>query len=214
MSSKRGSPSEGVVLPLSFTGDDVALVAALKLDHPGAKAALFHRYVRRIERIVTHVLGFDPELSDILQEIFARALASIHTLRDPSALQPWLSRLAALTARKVLRSRSRRAWLRRFRDDEEEALYEPMTPGPDLENRLALRAVYRILAELPTDERLVFALRFIDGMDLMELAYACDVSVSTVKRRLRRAERRFVSVAKRYPVLADWLKGGSRWKDR
>jgi RNA polymerase sigma-70 factor (ECF subfamily) len=203
-----------VVLPLAFTGDDVALVAALKVNHPGAKTALFHRYARLIERIVTHVLGFDHELSDILQEIFAKALASIHSLRDPSALHPWLSRVAALTARKVLRTRSRRAWLRRFTDAEEEALYEPITPGPDYENRVALRAVYKILESLPTDERVAFALRFIDGMQLMEVAYACEISIATVKRRLQRAERRFLAAAREQPVLAEWLKGGSRWQDQ
>src|SRR5215471_241247 len=212
LSSKRGGHPAGVVLPLAFTGDDVALVAALKLNHPGAKAALFHRYARQVERIVTHVLGFDHELSDILQEIFARALSSIQSLRDPSALNPWLSRLAALTARKVLRTRSRRSWLRRFTDAEEEAQYEPITPGPDYEGRVALRAVYEILADLPTDERIAFALRFIDGMQLLEVSYACQVSIATVKRRLQRAERRFLAAAREQPVLAEWLKGGSRWQ--
>jgi RNA polymerase sigma-70 factor (ECF subfamily) len=210
---KGGGQPEGVVLPLSFTGDDAALVAALKVNHPGAKAALFHRYIRLVERIVTHVLGFDPELSDILQEVFTRALGSIHLLRDPSALQPWLSRLTTLTARRILRSRSRRSWLRRFTDAEEEAQYEPVTAGPDLEHRLALRAVYQLLQALPTDERIAFALRFIDGMELIEISFACKVSVSTVKRRLQRAERRFLAGARRQPVLAEWLEGGSRWQD-
>lgn len=214
VSSKRSGDRAGVVLPLAFTGDDVALVGALKVNHPGAKAALFHRYARLVERIITHVLGFDPELSDILQEIFARALASIGSLRDPSALHPWLSRLATLTARKVLRTRSRHAWLRRFTDGDEEALYEPVTPGPDYEGRVALRAVYKILEGLPTDERIAFALRFIDGMQLMEIAYACGVSIATVKRRVQRAETRFLVAAREQPVLAEWLKGGSRWPDK
>lgn len=214
VSSKRADHSERVVVPLAFTGDEYALVAALKINHPGAKAALFHRYIRLVERIVTHVLGFDPELPDILQEIFAKALASIHSLRDPGSLQPWLSRLATLTARKVLRSRSRRAWLRRFADAEEEALYEPAAAAPEVEHRQAVRAVYEILERLPTDERIAFALRFVDGMELIEVSSATGVSISTVKRRLRRAERRFLAAARHYPVLADWLKGGSRWQDR
>jgi RNA polymerase sigma-70 factor (ECF subfamily) len=201
-----------VVLPLAFTGDDVALVAALKINHPGAKAAFFHRYASLVERIVTHVLGFDHELSDIIQEIFTRALGSIHSLRNPDALHPWLARLAALTARKILRTRSRRAWLRRFTDAEEEALYEPITPGPDYENRVALRAVYKILESLPANERVAFALRFIDGMQLMEVAYACEVSIATVKRRIQRAEGRFLAAAREQPVLTEWLKGGSRWQ--
>jgi RNA polymerase sigma-70 factor (ECF subfamily) len=194
----RRSP-EGVVLPLAFTGDEAALVDALRSDHPGAKAAFFQRYVRYVERIITHVIGFDPELADILQEVFVGALASIHSLEDPSALQPWLRSVAARTTRKVLRGRSRRRWLRRFVDSAEEERYEPVFTGVDVEARLAVQAVYTVLADLPTDDRIAFALRFIDGMELTEVADACRVSLNTIKRRLTRAERRFVSKARRYP---------------
>jgi len=212
LTSKKQPP--GVVVPLAFSGDEVALVAALRADHPGAKAALFQRYVKLVERIVTHVLGADVELADILQEIFTGALGSIHGLKDPTALEAWLSRVATFTARKVLRSRSRRSWLRRFTDSEEEERYEPTFAGPDVEGRQAVRAVYAVLSKLSADERIAFALRFIDGMELVEVAYACNISLSSVKRRLRRAELRFVAVARTQPALADWLKEGTRWHAR
>ncbi len=202
------------MLPLGFAGDDLALVDALRANHPGAKAALFQRHVGWVERLITHVIGFDAELADILQEVFTRALASIHSLKDPSALQAWLGRVATHTARKVLRTRMRRAWLRRFVDSAEEERYEPAAIAFAPEARQALRAVYRVLDVLPTDERIAFALRFVDGMDLTEVAAACDVSLATIKRRLVRSERRFVAVAARYPELTPWLEGGARWRDR
>ncbi len=209
----RRSPA-GVVLPLAFTGDEVALVEGLRANHPGAKAAFFQRYVKLVERIITHVIGFDSELADILQEVFTGALASIHTLQDPSALQPWLCRVATLTARKVLRGRSRRAWLRRFVDSEDEERHEPVTQGVDVEARRAVRTVYTVLGGMPTDERLAFALRFIDGMELTEVAASCHVSLATIKRRLARAERRFLVVARKHPELTQWIEGGSRWQDQ
>jgi RNA polymerase sigma-70 factor (ECF subfamily) len=211
--SRAAHKAEGVVLPLGFAGDDLALVEALRANHPGAKAALFQRHVGWVERIITHVIGFDPELADILQEVFARALASIHSLKDPSALEPWLGRVATHTARKVLRTRTRRAWLRRFVDSAEEERYEPAAIAFAPEARQALRAVYRVLDVLPTDERIAFALRFVDGMELTEVAAACDVSLATIKRRLVRSEKRFVTVAARYPELKPWLEGGARWRD-
>jgi RNA polymerase sigma-70 factor (ECF subfamily) len=208
----RRSP-EGVVLPIAFAGDEVALVEALRVNHPGAKAAFFQRHVKFVERIITHVIGFDAELADILQEVFVSALASIHTLQDPYALQPWLARVATLTARKVLRGRSRRAWIRRFVDSAEEDRYEPVTSGADVEGRRAMRAVYAVLSALSADERIAFALRFIDGMELTEVATTCHVSLATVKRRLARAERRFLAIARNYPELTQWIDGGSRWQD-
>ena len=200
-------------MPLAFTGDQVALVEALRANHPGAKAAFFQRYVKLVERIITHVLGFDAELPDVLQDVFAAALSSIHSLNDPLALEAWLASVAALTARKVLRSRSRRSWLRRFTDTAEDDQYEPAAPGVDVEGRRALRGVYSALSKLPTDERIAFALRFIDGMELTEVAAACHVSLATIKRRLGRAERRFLANARNHPELAVWI-GGSRWQGR
>ncbi len=200
-------------MPLAFTGDQVALVEALRANHPGAKAAFFQRYVKLVERLITHVLGFDAELPDVLQDVFAAALSSIHSLNDPLALEAWLASVAALTARKVLRSRSRRSWLRRFTDTAEDDQYEPAAPGVDVEGRRALRGVYSALSKLPTDERIAFALRFIDGMELTEVAAACHVSLATIKRRLGRAERRFLANARNHPELAVWI-GGSRWQGR
>src|SRR6185503_19301657 len=115
------SKLEGVVVPMAFSGDDAALVVALRDHHPGAKAAFFQRYAPYVERVITRVIGYDRELADILQETFLNALASLHTLKDTRAFRPWLAQVTTLTARKVLRTRSRRRWLRLFVDADDEA---------------------------------------------------------------------------------------------
>jgi RNA polymerase sigma-70 factor (ECF subfamily) len=76
---------------------------------------------------------------------------------------------------------------------------------PELDE--AVRATYRVLAALPVDERIPFALRFIEGMELTEVARACDVSLATVKRRLTSAQKKFAKIASTYPELSDWVKG-------
>lgn len=217
---RRGSQPDvaeqtaGTVLPLSFAGDERRLVEALRAGHPGAKAAFFRRYVSRVERIITHVLGYDRELSDILQDVFVSALGSLHTLRDPAALDAWLVQVATRTARKVLRTRTRRSWLRLFSDSEEETRWEPASRAAEAENARAVQAVYALLDRLPTEERIIFALRFIEGMELTETAAASGVSLATVKRKLKRAEQRFAAAASKHPALAEWVEGGSRWQDR
>ena len=194
-------------------GDDVALVKALKGNHPGARATLFDRYIDHVERVVYHVLGVDSEAKDVVHDVFVNAFASIHGLSDPLALKAWLSRVAALTARKVLRTRSRRSWLRLFVDTAQEVRYEPWSIGVNPEDLETVRETYALLAQMPVDERLVFTLRFVDGMELNEVGEACGVSLATVKRRLRKAVDRFTRMATRRPVLAEQLKGGSRWQD-
>jgi RNA polymerase sigma-70 factor (ECF subfamily) len=205
---------EGVVLPLGFSGDDAALLAALREHHPGAKAAFFHRHATYVERVITRVIGFDGELSDIVQDVFLNALSSLHTLKNAGALRPWLAQVATLTARKVLRTRSRRRWLRLFVDHEDEKSAERVTSDTDLATLRALAAVYAVLEELPADEHIAFALRYIEGMEIAEVAAACRVSLSTAKRRLQRAERCFIDRAQQRPELGEWLGRGERWKSR
>src|SRR6187549_2325135 len=50
-----------------------------------------------------------------------------------------------------------------------------------------------------------FVMRHVEGIELEELATACRVSLSTIKRRLARAEQRFAAIATRDPVLREWL---------
>jgi RNA polymerase sigma-70 factor (ECF subfamily) len=69
-----------------------------------------------------------------------------------------------------------------------------------------------VLGRLPVDDRIAFSLRFIEGLELTEVARACGVSLNTIKRRLDRAERRFVALAAREPSLREWLDQGARWR--
>ena len=75
------------------------------------------------------------------------------------------------------------------------------------EGSQALHATYRLLSTLQPDEQIAFALRFIDGMELTEVAAACDVSLATIKRRLARAEARFSELARSEPALVEWIGG-------
>jgi len=194
--------------------DDAALVRAVLGGSLEAKATLFSRFAPDVERLITHLIGVDRELADVLQEVFVQALASIGSLRDPNALKPWLLRIATNRARRLLRSRSRRSWLRLFKDDEEEASRELVVAGWDGIARETLHAVYATLSRMPADERIAFALRYIDGMELTEAAAACAVSLATIKRRVRRAEQRFLALAKSHPLLEKWVMEGSRWQTR
>jgi len=137
---------------------------------------LFDRFERRSRGLIVSVLGPDAEIADVLHDVFVNVFGSVHTLRNAGALRFWVDRVTILTVRKVLRSRKRRAWLRLFRTEEEEAMHEPMFEvNPDAQ--AALRAAYSVLDQMPIDERVFFGLRYVDGMELTEVAAACKVSV-------------------------------------
>jgi len=191
---------------LASADDDSELVEALKQGHPEAKRHLFDRFERRSRGLIVSVLGPDAEIADVLHDVFVNVFGSVHTLRNAGALRFWVDRVTILTVRKVLRSRKRRAWLRLFRTEEEEAMHEPMFEvNPDAQ--AALRAAYSVLDQMPIDERVFFGLRYVDGMELTEVAAACKVSLSTAKRRIYQAQAHFAELAHAKPELQKWLEG-------
>jgi RNA polymerase sigma-70 factor (ECF subfamily) len=188
--------------------DNYALIAGIRRGDPAAATALFEQYRGLVQRTLARILGLDSELADAIQETFIRALGSTRLLRDPQALPSWLIRIAIRTASDLIRRRQRRRWLQFFAepqdlvDRQSELAYEA---EPDMEVRQALRVAHAVLCSLPTDERIAFALRRLDGMELTEVALACGCSLATIKRRLARAEKRFLARAEKQQALADYL---------
>ena len=199
-----------IVRTLPGVRDDIALVEGLCAGEPWARAALFERYAPHIERMLRKILGPDQrtELADVLHDVFVQALASLDRLRDPRAVLSWMQAIAAHTAYRTIRARRARRWLHFW---EPRALPEVAAPGIDDDVLDAYRRTYTLLDRLPADERIAFALRYIDGMELAQLAVVCDVSLATIKRRLGRAEQRFTAGARNDAVLRLWLEEGGRW---
>jgi RNA polymerase sigma-70 factor (ECF subfamily) len=200
--------ARGAIIALPLPEGDEALVAALRSRHPAARAALFERHAGHVRRVLVRVLGLDQDVPDLLQDVFVTALATLGKLEDPSALRPWLTSIAVHSARALIRKRSRRRILGFV---EPERLDREPGPSTAPETYEAIRALYGVLDEMPADERIAFALRFVDGMDLYEVADACGVSRATVSRKLQKAERRFAEGAKRSEALREWLGRSARW---
>lgn len=196
----------GVVRQLRVPESDEALVRALRGGKAGAADAFFQRYADQVRRVVTRVMSFDSEIDDIVHDVFLDALRSIDRLKDPDALPMWLTSIALFKARRILRQRKRRSWIRLTAPAE----LDTVPTGGGSEIAEAMHCTYLVLNELPADERIAFALRFIEGMELVELATACRTSVATIRRRLERSQQRFLRKAQRYPVLSARIAGG-RW---
>ena len=204
MTSALGKPHgpSAAVIPLRRADSDEALVAALRSGRPEAGQALVESYGAYVRKILIRVLGPDPEIGDLTQDVFLMALASLSKLSNPRALRGWLAQIAVFHARHHIRYRKQWSILRFFAPAD-----LPCAPAAehDYVASEALRAAYRVLDKLTADERIAFALRFVEGMEVIEVAAACRISLATTKRRLARAEARFVELARLEPSLSEWM---------
>ncbi len=188
---------------------DATLVESLASGDPGAPALLFDAYGKYVERLLVRVLGSDPELEDLLHEVFAQALANIGQLRDPARLKGWLTRMTVFVARGALRRRQRHRWLV-FLPDED--LPPQRAPSSSPEVRDLLERVFAVLARLHPNQRVAFSLRYVEGMTLPEAAEAAGISLATFKRWLKASDRAFLARAKRMDhALYEELLETPRW---
>lgn len=195
------------VIRLHRTESDEDLVASLRAGTARAGQALFDAHAAYVRKVLTRMLGPDPEVGDLVQDVFVLALESLHRLENPKALRGWLAQIAVYRARRCLRGRKQWKILRFFAPEE---MPPARAAQVDFEASEALCAAYRVLASLHVDEQIAFTLRFVEGMDLTEVAGACGVSLATTKRRIARAEARFAMLARGEPSLAEWLEDGGR----
>jgi RNA polymerase sigma-70 factor (ECF subfamily) len=193
-----------ILRPFPASGNEQQLVDALRKGHPAATVHFYSMFAERVRRLLFRILGPDSELEDTLHDTFVRALESIHTLREASALRAWLLGVAVHTARIRIQSRQRRRWLTLVAP---ENIPEQTAAAPALEAVEALRAVARVLERLPTEERIAVVLRLAEHMTLPEAAAACGVSLSTFKRRFARGEKTFRELVSQDPTLRGWCSG-------
>lgn len=153
---------------------------------PLSLEAAYREHAGYLASLALRVLGRDDDVDDVVHEVFLGATQGLASIRDPLAVRAWLGTITLRVARKRLRRR--RLWSFLGLDvapDYEEAL---VAPGADPETRALLGRVYVVLDELPASQRVAWALRYIEGEPLAEVARLCECSLATTKRWIAAAQ--------------------------
>lgn len=151
-----------------------------------AAGALWHRQRRWVTTcLLAHMPG-DADLEDLIQEVGLRMWDSVHTLRDPTRLRPWLRRIAVNLAVSAGRARSRGPRLVSLEDEPQPAVH-----GSEAATVPALNAreVLDLLEGLPSPYREPLLLKVVEGLSQRSIADLLEVPESTVESRLARGRR-------------------------
>lgn len=152
-------------------------------------------YRSRIFRYLMASLG-DRDLAESLtQDCFLKAYTARHQFRGESSLSTWLTRIALNLVRDHLRSRRMRFW-QKTRDSAID-LVDISDWIPDTAvsaetavlQRERVKEIWKAVDELSRQQRTVFLLRFVEEMELSEIAETTGMNTSTVKSHLYRALR-------------------------
>jgi RNA polymerase sigma-70 factor (ECF subfamily) len=132
---------------------------------------------------------------------FVALLETIDRLESPASLESYLYGIALNTARRELARRRRWRLLHRAE------LPEQRVPAKQigLDARRAVTELHGILNELSPKLRLVFVLRYFEGLELTEVAATLGFSLASTKRYLKKARSLVLARASRDPRLAEYL---------
>lgn len=138
-------------------------------------------------RVAATLVGMD-DAEDAAQEAILRAWQHWGDLRDPAAARPWLLRITVNVCRQWRRGgfgARLRQTLPLTADQMELIAALDADPGAsDYASALDLRAAVN---HLPSQLRLIVALRYYGGMDASEIGAALGLPPSTIRTRLSRA---------------------------
>jgi len=158
----------------------------------GGDADSFNELVVRWERpiyaLAYRTIGREEDARDVCQETFLRAFRGLPGFRGQAKFSSWLYRIALNLCRDWVR-RERRAPVVQAPEDvdliELAAAAEPSESIEELVARKDLaKAVERVMARLPDEQRTAIILKEYHGLTFQEIADLLGCPLSTVKTRL------------------------------
>ena len=149
-----------------------------------AFSELVSRHEGAIVRLLRHLLGSLSDAEDVAQEVFVRAYKAIESVPDADTVRPWLRVVATRLAFNYKRDRKTR---RRYHDQ------APLPEGVPF--RPAERAhLERSLEDLSYPYREILVLRYIEELQVKEIAGLLGLGESAARMRLMRAREAFGAV--------------------
>jgi RNA polymerase sigma-70 factor (ECF subfamily) len=145
---------------------------------------LFRAHSGYVAQVALRILGRPDDVDDVVQEVFLVAMRGLSKLRDAAAIRSWLATVAVRRARRRLRRR--RVWT--FFGIDECSDYSRLAVDATQEQSALVGRIYRILDDLPIDQRIAWTLRNVEGEKLEAVATLCECSLATVKRRIGAAQ--------------------------
>lgn len=156
-------------------------------DRPARLRAVFEAHGPFVCRSLRHLGVVEADLDDLLQEVFLVVSKRLDDYEERGRARSWLYSICS----RVSRSQRRKAWRRRESASEVELVAEPLQLE-HVQNREALALGWKLLQELPVQQREVFVLYEVEDMPMAEIAQALDCPLQTVYSRLYKARERIL----------------------
>ena len=146
-------------------------------DKNKAFGILVKKFSRSLYYYLRKILVNHDDTDDVLQETFIKAWSSLDSLKDASAIQSWLFRIASNNAMSFLREKSAKACIPLDDYDVIDADTSNYVEKTDAMSALTMQAIHR----LPKTQQMVFSMKYFQGMKYSEISIALGTSEGSLK---------------------------------
>jgi RNA polymerase sigma-70 factor (ECF subfamily) len=196
--SAAGKREEGSLVLV----DEADLTRALLEERRGAAPLAWRRFYPVVISTLRRLLGPGDDLPDLAQDVFARFFVKLRDLRKQGSIRAFVTGIAFRRAREeIKRRRVRRSSASLVLQYLNEISLARIT---DPDRRHAAGRLYGMMSHLSDNDRSAYTLRFVEGLELNEIAVALHVSLSTVRRSLRRASQQLDRLVRNDGPLMSW----------
>jgi RNA polymerase sigma-70 factor (ECF subfamily) len=168
-------------------GDDPAVVSGCQQGDPAMQRELYDRSHQQLFRLAVRMVG-RQDASDVCQQVFLKAFASIKQFAGRSSLMTWLYRIAVNECLQHRRNRASRPTMHL-------ADFEPPDQKRSPIERTQQRELLEKALELVDPElRCIFLLREIEDLSYAQISQVTDLPEGTVASRLSRAREQLQEI--------------------
>lgn len=173
--------------------DDQIISTYLVFQAAECFTIIYDRYVSKVYAKCIALLKDETLAHDATQEIFIKVFMNLSKFGGKSKFSTWLYSITYNFCIDYIRKRKKQG--RIFSDEMEktpEPVEEEVSDKEILE--IELERLKRVLEQLPVGDKAVLLMKYLDGMQIKEIAEALNKTESAIKMKIKRAKAKALEI--------------------
>jgi RNA polymerase sigma factor (sigma-70 family) len=184
--------------------NEVELIKKLQQGEQEAFKKVIDLYQNMVYNTIISIVQNEADAEDITQEVFIQVYQSVGSFKGDAKFSTWLYRITiakSLDNEKRKRRKKRFAFMQSLFGEDGQAQYHPVEfnhPGVILDNKEKAGELFKALQKIPDNQRIVFTLNKIEGLNNNEIAEIMNITFYAVESLLARAKTNLKKELKTY----------------
>ena len=135
------------------------------------------------------------DADDVISDSYVKALEKIHTLKDPTRVEMWLSQIVARTALDTLKKKKPMLFSSMTNTIDQQPLWEVQNENVEIQPELSYMMkekealINQLIDSLPDEQRICVLMHYVEEMSTEEIAQLLECPKGTVLSRLNYARK-------------------------